>query len=290
MAQIWLGKLKPLDMNGTVLDKSASPGKIVKREFVSRLKYALLGVGGLFVIIAFISCSTTSTRTLMAPPQIAGAEFVGSQTCAECHANIVRDFKAATHVRLKAEGANAKDVGCESCHGAGSLHNQSGGARDTIINPNKSPEVCFQCHLDKKAQFQLAHSHPVMSGKVSCSNCHDPHKGSAVRGGGTALMTEHDTCGQCHTAQRGPFVFEHEAVREGCTTCHDPHGTVNDKMLIALNANLCLKCHFQQQTPSGIVIGGSNHGTASRLGRGTCWSAGCHEAVHGSQIGSSLRF
>jgi hypothetical protein len=61
-------------------------------------------------------------------------------------------------------------------------------------------------------------------------------------------------------------------------------------MLVARNANLCLRCHFQQQTPSGIVIGGSNHGTASRLGRGTCWSAGCHEAVHGSQIGSSLRF
>ena len=139
-------------------------------------------------------------------------------------------------------------------------------------------------------EVEPVHSHPVLDGKMSCSSCHDPHKGPAVRGGGTSLLTEHDTCGQCHTAQRGPFVFEHEAVREGCTTCHDPHGTVNDKMLVSRNANLCLKCHFQQQTPSGIVIGGSNHGSASRLGRGTCWSAGCHEAVHGSQIGSSLRF
>jgi hypothetical protein len=24
--------------------------------------------------------------------------------------------------------------------------------------------------------------------------------------------------------------------------------------------------------------------------RGTCWSAGCHEAVHGSHVSSSLRF
>jgi hypothetical protein len=23
---------------------------------------------------------------------------------------------------------------------------------------------------------------------------------------------------------------------------------------------------------------------------GTCWSAGCHEAVHGSQVSSSLRY
>jgi predicted CXXCH cytochrome family protein len=254
-----------------------------------RRKSILLVLGALAVAIVLISCSTT-TRTLVAPPQIAGAEFVGSKSCEECHQAIVRDFKTATHARLKAEGKNAQEIGCESCHGAGSVHNNSGGALHTIINPKKSADTCFQCHLDKQGQFQLAHSHPVRDGKVSCSDCHDPHKGPAVRGGGTSLATEHETCGRCHIAQRGPFVFEHEAVREGCTICHDPHGTVNEKMLVARNANLCLRCHFQQQTPSGIVIGGSNHGSASRLGRGTCWSAGCHEAVHGSQIGSSLRF
>jgi hypothetical protein len=60
-------------------------------------------------------------------------------------------------------------------------------------------------------------------------------------------------------------------------------------MLISRNASLCLKCHFQQQTATGvIVIGGQDH--SSRLRQGTCWSAGCHEAVHGSQIGSSMRF
>jgi predicted CXXCH cytochrome family protein len=268
--------------------ESAISGRGVP-SFIPRGKKAVLCIGALLAAVTFISCSTL-TRPAVAPPQIRGAEFVGSQSCAECHAELVRDFKTATHVRLKAEGQNAKDIGCESCHGAGSIHNQSGGAHDTILNPRKSPEICFQCHLDKRGQFQLAHSHPVLDGKMGCSSCHDPHKGPAVRGGGTALATEHETCAQCHTAQRGPFVFEHEAVREGCTTCHDPHGTVNDKMLVARNANLCLRCHFQQQTPSGIVIGGSNHGSASRLGRGTCWSAGCHEAVHGSQIGSSLRF
>jgi hypothetical protein len=36
------------------------------------------------------------------------------------------------------------------------------------------------------------------------------------------------------------------------------------------------------------LIGGFDH--AGFVSRGTCWSAGCHEAVHGSQIGSSLRY
>ena len=29
---------------------------------------------------------------------------------------------------------------------------------------------------------------------------------------------------------------------------------------------------------------------AAFVQRGTCWTAGCHEAVHGSHVNSSLRF
>src|SRR5215475_855930 len=108
-------------------------------SFIWRRKRALLLSGALCAAVALISCSTM-TRTVVAPPQIPGAEFVGSQSCAECHAEIVRDFKTATHMRLQAEGPNAKDIGCESCHGPGSVHNQSGGAYHTILNPKKSPE------------------------------------------------------------------------------------------------------------------------------------------------------
>jgi predicted CXXCH cytochrome family protein len=124
---------------------------------------------------------------------------------------------------------------------------------------------------------------------MTCTTCHDPHKGSAHPGGGTALLSQSETCLKCHPAQRGPHVFEHEAMREGCTVCHGAHGTVNAKMLTVRDNNLCLKCHFQQRTPSGaMLIGGSDHTT--RLQIGTCWTAGCHEAVHGSRVNSSLRF
>ena len=240
-----------------------------------------------FILIAavFISCATLQ-RVMIAPPHIPGAEFVGTKTCAECHAELVRDFATSTHARLKAEG---KDIGCESCHGPGSLHVQTGGAAHTMVNPGKSPSVCFQCHLDTRGQFNLASHHPVIEGKVTCSDCHEPHKGSSIRGGGTALASEQQTCARCHTAQAGPFVFEHEAVREGCSTCHTPHGSVNQKLLVSRDANLCVKCHFQQQTaPGRVFIGGRDH--TAFLSRGTCWTAGCHEAVHGSHVGSSLRF
>jgi predicted CXXCH cytochrome family protein len=243
--------------------------------------------GGIALMGLLLACATIK-RTSMVPPQIPGATFVGSKTCEECHEDITKGFPTATHARLMTEGAGASEIGCESCHGPGSIHNQSGGEDHTIINPGKSPDVCFQCHLDKRGEFNLPHRHPVIEGKMSCTDCHDPHKGHASTML-TSMHSQSDNCAKCHTAQHGPFVFEHEAIREGCTTCHAVHGSVNQKMLLQRNAALCLKCHFQQQTaPGRILIGGRDH--SSFLGRGTCWTAGCHEAVHGSQIGSSLRF
>jgi predicted CXXCH cytochrome family protein len=238
--------------------------------------------------LLIVSCVSTD-RTMVAPPQIAGANFVGSKQCAQCHSDITSHFAGATHANLVAEGSNAKETGCESCHGPGSLHVKSGGAAGTIINPRKSPETCFQCHLDKRAQFSLPNSHPVLAGHMSCTDCHDPHRGSAVPTGGTQISVTNQTCIKCHAQQAGPFAFEHEALRQGCVTCHEPHGSVNAKMLKVRNQNLCLQCHFQQQTATGaILIGGRDH--APFLSRGTCWSAGCHEAVHGSNVSTSLRF
>ncbi len=244
--------------------------------------------GGLAVwAIGVISCTTVS-RTVVVPPAVPGAEYVGSEDCAMCHEGIATKFAGATHAKLHVEGGNAKAIGCEACHGPGSVHVQGGGGLFTIVNPGRSPEACFQCHLDKRGEFALPNTHPVMSGEMSCVDCHDPHAGPAAPGGvGSTSVT--DTCLKCHVQQRGPFVFEHEAAREGCTACHNPHGTVNAKMLKSRNQTLCLQCHFQELTAAGgVLIGGRDH--SSFINRGTCWSAGCHEAVHGSHVSSSLRF
>ena len=274
---------------------------LVRRLVHQRRNVGWIIAAGATTTLVLLSCSSfESSRAVMAPPSIPGAEFVGTEECATCHEALVKGFTTATHSRLKAQGDNAKSMGCEGCHGPGSLHVSSGGERSKIINPRKSPTACFACHTEVRAAFELPHHHPVLEGKMGCADCHNPHKGDAVKGGGTnlpqsikggrtALLGHNETCFQCHTAQSTKFVFEHEAVREGCVSCHSPHGSVNQRMLTQRNANLCLKCHFQQQTADGkIFIGDGDHTT--RLQQGTCWSAGCHEAVHGSQVNAHFRY
>jgi len=259
------------------------------------------------VLLAVISCTTT-TRHAVVLPEVPGAKYIGSSECEQCHEEISRSFKTADHARLLALGKNGHDYGCESCHGPASIHSDSGGetkppysftagrpqpdglgARLPLTSARAIETVCYQCHLDVRGQFNLPSHHPVPEGRMTCIQCHPPHKGIAHVGGSTQLLAQEENCLQCHPSQQGPFVFEHEALRGGCTTCHSPHGTINARMLTERNANLCLKCHFQQvKNGSAILIGGVDH--TARVTQGSCWSAGCHEAVHGSRVNPSLRF
>ena len=219
------------------------------------------------------------------PPK---AEYVGVETCATCHAQQFKEFQHSTHARIAVPGDTTGHAqGCEMCHGPGSLHAAAGGGRGVggIINPRKDPSTCFACHLDKKAEFRLPNHHPVLEGKMSCADCHSAHGAEVRPWSATTLNDTNEACFKCHKEQRGPFVFEHEAVREGCTTCHKVHGSIHEKMLIARDSNLCLRCHTQTNYPT---IGKSSH--ASRLPSATCWSGGCHTAPHGSNFDDHLRY
>ena len=79
--------------------------------------------------------------------------------------------------------------------------------------------------------------HPILEGKVACSDCHNVH-GSV----GPKLVKKDstvETCYQCHAEKRGPFVHNHEPVQEDCGNCHNPHGTVADSLLKMRQPFLC---------------------------------------------------
>ncbi len=229
----------------------------------------------------------------MSPPAIPDATFVGNRACFDCHTNYVRVFPSSPHARVHLETAKLVGLtGCESCHGPGSKHVAAGGGRGRfIVNPGKDPAACLECHLETAAQFHLPQRHPVIEGKMNCVQCHDPHGLDIFKPAGGLWMARADeSCASCHREQTKPVVFPHEGLREGCTACHQPHGSVNAKMLAQPDGNLCLRCHAQVQGAAAgqLVIGAINHTTF--VSRGTCWSSGCHTAVHGSNINDHLLY
>ena len=157
-----------------------------------------------------------------------------NETCMSCH--------AAGSKRSHWEGSThqARGTACTSCH---TLHSQ-----DKVLVKITQPEVCFTCHKQQRAEVNRTFRHPILEGKVACSDCHNPH-GSISR----ALMKRDsvvETCYQCHAEKRGPVVHSHEPVAEDCSLCHNPHGTVADSMLKVRPPFLCHQCH----TPHGGVI------------------------------------
>jgi predicted CXXCH cytochrome family protein len=240
----------------------------------------------------FLTACASLDRTVSAPPEIHGATFVGNHVCADCHTNITRVFPTSAHGRFDKQDLKfAGMTGCESCHGAGSKHVQAGGGRGKfIVNPGKDASTCFNCHLDTHAEFNLPQHHPVIENRMNCVSCHDPHGHDIFkpsRGPTLAMARLNETCANCHREQARPYVFEHQAMREGCTVCHQAHGSINRALLVERDNNLCLKCHSEVQfVPGTIVVGKADHTTL--ISRGSCWSSGCHNAVHGSNVSRTL--
>lgn len=231
--------------------------------------------------LLLVSCVMTS-GTMILPPQIAGANFVGSAKCVECHENVTTHFQDRTHANLIASGAKSPGLehGCESCHGPGSRHVASGGDDGTIV---RDAGICATCHQDVQARFSMASHHPLKEGAVSCTSCHPPH------GSMHATLTSTNTlCTSCHQAVRGPHMFEHVPAAESCATCHNPHGSPVRKMLNLSQPMLCLQCHSLPNNRHGQA-GATTNGTpiTSAILR-ECSS--CHHQIHGSSQDEHLRF
>lgn len=224
-------------------------------------------------------------------PRIEGAEAIGTSQCIVCHADAEHSLESSAHGNLNFSHMDALgDRRCETCHGPGSLHMSSGGDPEKILNPSRNPEVCFQCHKDKESQLHMPGAHPLISGKINCVDCHNFHEEKDVFETSFREIPGDEACVKCHSSHSESFVFEHEAMREGCISCHDPHGTPNEKMLRIRDANLCLQCHMTEVDTGSIPIGGQEHASFTQLVQGTCWTAGCHEAVHGSNSSPKLRY
>ncbi|MCP5112470.1 MAG: DmsE family decaheme c-type cytochrome [bacterium] len=216
---------------------------------------------------------TIRAFSLLEPRQILDA-------CLTCHVdNIPR-----TNIRRSSH--TLAGFVCTNCH---SIHKSP---EPKYLLANKQSELCYTCHSNVRAQFAMPFKHRVNEGAVQCTDCHNPHGAAAPtwRAGLRPRMVKHaqvneEPCLKCHSDKRGPFAFEHPAVRvDGCESCHSPHGSMNPRLLRRpLVFTVCLECHngagtFGRQGDGIRRQSASHNMTDPRYQNCTA----CHVRIHGS--------
>lgn len=189
-----------------------------------------------------------------------------NRACFACHA-LPLEEGAAQHQHARA------GLRCTECHAA------HGGEQPKLLR--EAPiETCLRCHAEVGGDLRQVSHHPMRDGRMTCATCHvgAPEAAGAAAPRGTSVL-----CLACH-AEHDPLAsFEHVPLNEmalegeGCTACHDPHGSAHARLLRRPGDALCLQCH---SVPS--------HATAHGGAYAGIRCMECHVDVHGSFTNRAL--
>ena len=194
-------------------------------------------------------------------PAKASAKDVDAN-CLSCHAGAHPDFERSPHAKA--------NVSCISCH---SIH---GSKEETLLKAAAHALLPVPHRREAGVRYAVPPPGERRRGQVQRL----PRRRTAPSGTTTCRSTadQNMICTKCHTETRGPFVYEHAAVKaEGCLGCHTPHGSQNARMLNMPSINtLCNQCH---SPVAAATVHGMGAGSAEMA---PCTS--CHTYIHGSNI------
>lgn len=205
-----------------------------------------------------------------------------NEQCLQCHEEGMRLFWGGSPHQ-------SRGLTCVTCH---QVHHgtKSAAFAGRFVEPltenqqfvkSTRAEVCFQCHLMRRAQLMRSSHMPFREGKVTCTDCHNPHGTPNPKQ--LIESTVNENCYKCHAERRGPFLWEHPPVMENCLNCHQPHGSSNPQLLVLRTPRLCQRCHIETrhpttpQDPSGRFVFNRS-------------CTNCHSQIHGSNHPSGVRF
>ncbi len=180
--------------------------------------------------------------------------------CEKCHAEVANWFdKDVVHPPLE-------DDGCMACHLPHS------GTVPSLLR-EAVPALCMKCHT-ADADFDQVHGGRSLAG-TDCTACHDPHAStdesllrsnqhkpfaagqcerchSGLKTGQSFALGKPvaDLCLECHKTMVAGGKATHPHIMnttKACVSCHNPHASNEEKLLLAPQVKLCMGCHFNDE-------------------------------------------
>jgi predicted CXXCH cytochrome family protein len=120
-------------------------------------------------------------------------------------------------------------------------------AAEEAGKPAPKPEIdCSKCHASLTVRLKVVH--PAI--QMGCPACHSgiddalkvPHKKTTTAPKGLSAE-QPDLCYGCHDKAKFTLKVVHGAIGMGCTSCHNPHASNNEKLFPATVPELCFMCH-----------------------------------------------
>jgi hypothetical protein len=236
---------------------TSGPGEVVLSEYPVRyvvgsghhsLTYLVEADG--FLVESPVTWYTARKAWAMSPgydnPDQVGFERAVGEGCLICHVGQAEAVGVSLHRMRVTEAA----IGCERCHGPGSVHLErhadKGGERPpgaidyTIVNPvhlsrNLAEAVCQQCHLRSNAVVvgrgrKLSEYRPGLP----LEDFRQDYMLAAPEAAMTVVgHVEQMRLSRCY---QGSDTLS-------CLTCHDPHHEPRPKEKVAYYKSFCLTCH-----------------------------------------------
>ncbi len=208
------------------------------------------------IVLTFSTIAFVVVLSLASQRSEGDEGYVGSETCMECHEDYYETYLKNYHAIKGDPRTPAAKNECESCHGPGAVHAEEESPEDIIsLGPEtetpagKKNAMCLGCHT--KGKLAIWHGSIHEDGGLSCSNCHSIHEEYSRD---RPKPTQADQCTQCHQRIKPELLRQsHHPIREGkvnCSDCHNPHGSVAEKLVDAQYVNLkCFECHADLRGP-----------------------------------------
>jgi nitrate/TMAO reductase-like tetraheme cytochrome c subunit len=208
------------------------------------------------------------TAAPVAVPANQAQGYAGSQSCAQCHQNIIDAWEGTRHAQAFSAPIFQRDwtelgsqVSCLECHTTGydagtGKYAEAGVTCEACHGPfqpthpntpmpiTPNADLCGNCHKTTTDEWR-ASVHAQVG--IQCQDCHNPHSQTPKAASVTAL------CTTCHPEPGNSFTHStHANAGLECSNCHmytspranDPiMGLVPTGHTFSVGSDACIACH-----------------------------------------------